>query len=514
MNYEMGPVLGRGQFGIVYECTECSNEIKEGGLKKKKKVAVKVLKKGFTISGNEVHLPLTAGALSREVKILRLLKGSRNSLKLYSCYESPSKVFIVTEICSGGDLFTYLGNQRGSITYGNLTWIGFQVLNALNHCHEQGIVHRDVKPENILFKHGMEDSPLKLIDYGYAKSLRDEGKKLKLTAGGDNESHYVEVASQFAGTPFFVAPEVFAGMYSYTADMWSLGVIMCVIVSGYPATNVQVAFDLLQETRGRDLRLFPDMPRNLPSDFFDFIEDLLTVQASRRPSSSVMLNHSFVKSVNKLTKFDICPVMNRNNNNNNSSSNIINAGAIASPKTFTAKAKTSPHSNTLISLGSSMSRHLAYKNYRTYERKLSATLAVMLTQEKLKNLLDKVSEKEGSKSKELKICKVKIIFEVLEEIGESDISVCDSFAETYSSYAFDLTFLNSLVSSNPITSSARGAFNGVSSSKRKRIKEELTKNHGSFQCLDASVKGKKDEAIHRDWELQLRQTVHGGTPFS
>lgn len=98
----------------------------------------------------------------------------------------------------------------------------------------------------------------------------------------------------FAGTPFYVAPEVFGGCYSYSADVWSIGVIMAVIMAGYPATEVQDAFDLMQELQGRDLRNFPAMPANLPEPYFDFLDRLLNVNANKRESTAVMMNHEFM----------------------------------------------------------------------------------------------------------------------------------------------------------------------------------------------------------------------------
>ncbi len=89
-----------------------------------------------------------------------------------------------------------------------------RLLRAINHCHANGVVHRDIKPENIMI--GADDQ-LKIIDFGLSKRSRDKNSLL----------------STIAGTPYYMAPEVLEGEYNYKCDIWSLGVLMYVLVSGY-----------------------------------------------------------------------------------------------------------------------------------------------------------------------------------------------------------------------------------------------------------------------------------------
>lgn len=88
-----------------------------------------------------------------------------------------------------------------------------KLFGAINHCHASGIVHRDIKPENIMIG---KDKELKLIDFGLSKANKDKGK-----------------LHTIAGTPFYMAPEVLDGGYNYKADIWSLGVLLYILLSGY-----------------------------------------------------------------------------------------------------------------------------------------------------------------------------------------------------------------------------------------------------------------------------------------
>ena len=89
-----------------------------------------------------------------------------------------------------------------------------QLISAVFHCHTMGIVHRDIKPENIMITRGND---VKLIDFGLSKN-----------AGISNGSMHT-----IAGTPYYMAPEVLKGSYNDKADMWSLGVLLYTLVSGY-----------------------------------------------------------------------------------------------------------------------------------------------------------------------------------------------------------------------------------------------------------------------------------------
>jgi calcium-dependent protein kinase len=89
----------------------------------------------------------------------------------------------------------------------------YQLLSAVNHCHANGVIHRDIKPENIMLT---KNNQVRLIDFGLSKISAKNKKQ-----------------SEIAGTPYYMAPEVLDGNYNEKADIWSLGVLLYVLVSGY-----------------------------------------------------------------------------------------------------------------------------------------------------------------------------------------------------------------------------------------------------------------------------------------
>lgn len=134
--------LGQGEFGIVKLVTDKSSNVQ---------LASKILNKGFTFKDNTLYPPMNADLLKMEIDILKVLNGQSYNLLLESTYESPSKVYVVTEICSGGEMLEYTANNfsEEGLRTEDVSRMAFQLLSAVDHCDRHNILHRDIKPENI-----------------------------------------------------------------------------------------------------------------------------------------------------------------------------------------------------------------------------------------------------------------------------------------------------------------------------------------------------------------------------
>jgi serine/threonine protein kinase len=139
-------VLGEGAFGVV----KLVHDISPGG-KDKEPLASKALRKGVQFKDNTLYSPLKPEILRGECEILQTLAGQHHCLLLVAIYETPRILYMVTELCAGGEMMQYVAKQDELRTE-DVSRIAFQLLDAVNHCALHGVLHRDIKPENVMVR--------------------------------------------------------------------------------------------------------------------------------------------------------------------------------------------------------------------------------------------------------------------------------------------------------------------------------------------------------------------------
>ena len=201
-NYELCNYIGKGGFGRVYKVRhKLSNQYR----------AMKIIQ---CKSSSEQHTL----AINKEINILKNLDHP-NIIKVYEFYSSEKYVYIINELCTGGELFDKIVDVK-HFSESVACNIMRQILSAIAYCHEKGVIHRDLKPENILIESSEEKNKdffnIKVIDFGTCEIL----KKKKLT--------------EQIGTSFYIAPEVLKNGYNEKCDLWSCGVILYILLCGSP----------------------------------------------------------------------------------------------------------------------------------------------------------------------------------------------------------------------------------------------------------------------------------------
>lgn len=193
-------IIGEGSYGSVQRC-----QFKDTGQWR----AIKTINKSQVKNQEQFR---------EEMAIMKLLDHP-NIVRLYETFEDARNVYLVLELCTGGELFDRIVSD-GKFTEQAAAKCVQQMLRAVNYLHQNMIMHRDLKPENWLLSSAAEaiqKTELKLIDFGLSK---------RFSPG--------QFASTKAGTPYYVAPEVLEGKYAEQSDVWSIGVIMYILLSGSP----------------------------------------------------------------------------------------------------------------------------------------------------------------------------------------------------------------------------------------------------------------------------------------
>eukprot|EP01022_Parablepharisma_sp_SALTPOND_P004844 TRINITY_DN121100_c0_g1_i1.p1 TRINITY_DN121100_c0_g1~~TRINITY_DN121100_c0_g1_i1.p1 ORF type:complete len:638 (-),score=69.91 TRINITY_DN121100_c0_g1_i1:2465-4378(-) len=260
--YKMMDVVGHGRFGVVYKA-ECKFE--PGKL-----VAIKVLK-------NNSYLDKKA--ITEEIKILRHLDHP-NIAKYYEEIEAGPYIFIVTEYCSGGEVFERLAAKE-LFKESEAAAIIEKLLCALNHCHSKNIAHRDIKPENILYTSKDEHAEVKLIDFGLAKQ----------------SDKYAKTYETIVGTPYYVAPEVIDGNYTCSCDIWSLGIVLHVMLSGMMPFSGDHTEDIFRSIKKGNLTFDHPVWQKVTPPAKDLLQKLLEPDETKRLTAGEALKHEWFNIV-------------------------------------------------------------------------------------------------------------------------------------------------------------------------------------------------------------------------
>jgi len=213
----------------------------------------------------------------QEIALMKMMDHP-NIIKLYESFEDHRNIYLVMELCAGGELFDRI-IESGHFTEVQAATLMQQIVRAIYYMHENHVCHRDLKPENFLFmtKDPIEKNLIKIIDFGLS---------CQFEAG--------QVLTTKAGTPYYVAPQVLAGKYDQLSDMWSVGVIMYVMLCGYPPFFGETDAEVLAKVRLGNFSFNAADWKNVSEDAKNLIRMLLKMNPRDRYTAEQALNHDWI----------------------------------------------------------------------------------------------------------------------------------------------------------------------------------------------------------------------------
>lgn len=394
--------------------------------------------------------------------------------------------------------------DTGGLRTEDVSRISYQLWSAVNHCANHNVIHRDIKPENVMFCTTKKDSELRLIDFGsgtYDCAVEEDNK--------DVDRHHT-----FAGSAFYISPEMFQRTYTSKTDVWSAGATLYVLVAGYPADRLQETFNVLQSNKKDRLRQLPNMPDNMPCSYHDMLEGALTYRHKGRSTASQLMNGEFAQ-------FHI-----HHSSQENGTISILDVAAEAAggeSRTQGNSATPKKRATKSVLLEGSVYRHNAYLGYQKFERSVTTVLATMLCKENSKALLTLIEE-EGMKDsvkngdnfgdaievemsgkvsvktnkEKLQVVTIETLIDVLESIRERALEVRDidetlktirslKDFSSYKTFAYHISFLRQFVESNE-KHTRQGPKRGGLDSSGSGVKNKTSSVHGGNVWTSMRVK--------------------------
>uniref|UniRef100_A0A8P4G541 calcium/calmodulin-dependent protein kinase n=1 Tax=Dicentrarchus labrax TaxID=13489 RepID=A0A8P4G541_DICLA len=259
--YQLFEELGKGAFSVVRRCIKISSG---------QEYAAKIINtKKLSARDHQ--------KLEREARICRLLKHP-NIVRLHDSISEEGFHYLVFDLVTGGELFEDIV-AREYYSEADASHCIQQILESVHHCHVNGIVHRDLKPENLLLASKLKGAAVKLADFGLAIEVQ-----------GDQQAWF-----GFAGTPGYLSPEVLRkDPYGKPVDMWACGVILYILLVGYPPFWDEDQHRLYQQIKAGAYDFPSPEWDTVTPEAKDLINKMLTINPSKRITAAEALKHPWI----------------------------------------------------------------------------------------------------------------------------------------------------------------------------------------------------------------------------
>ena len=266
--YEVIKKIGEGAYGKIYK------------VKNKQSGDIRAMKQIIKSKITDMT------KFQTEIKILSMVDHP-NIVRLYEVIEDDKYYNLLQELCTGGEL--YKKYQATQLKEKEIAHIFNQIMSAVAYCHEKGIAHRDLKLENILFVSEQPDSPIKVIDFGFSVFFqKKKDDKEKNNDGIDTKKYGIRRMKSKVGTLYYISPEIIKGNYDEKCDIWACGVILYILLCGYPpfsGNNDKEVYNLITQIK---YDFDKETWKNISKYAKDLIKKMLTPAKNRYTAKQVL----------------------------------------------------------------------------------------------------------------------------------------------------------------------------------------------------------------------------------
>ena len=276
--YEVQKKIGEGAYGKIYK------------VRNKQSGDIRAMKQ---VTKTKIQ---DMGKFQTEIKILSMLDHP-NIVRLFEVIEDDKYYNLLEELCTGGELLSRA--QKTELKEKDIARIFYQIISGVAYIHGMGIAHRDLKLENILFSTENPMSPIKIIDFGFSVFMDKNNEKLKEDKKDkDNENTdpkkfgFKRLKSK-VGTLYYISPEIIKGNYDEKCDIWACGVILYILLAGYPPFSGNTDKEVYNLITNLKYDFDKERWKNISKYAKELIKNMLTPAKNRFSAKQVLASKWF-----------------------------------------------------------------------------------------------------------------------------------------------------------------------------------------------------------------------------
>ena len=276
--YEVQKKIGEGAYGKIYK------------VRNKQSGDIRAMKQ---VTKTKIQ---DMGKFQTEIKILSMLDHP-NIVRLFEVIEDDKYYNLLEELCTGGELLTRA--QKTELKEKDIARIFYQIISGVAYIHGMGIAHRDLKLENILFSTESPMSPIKIIDFGFSVFMdknnekSKEDKKDKDNENTDPKKFGFRRLKSKVGTLYYISPEIIKGNYDEKCDIWACGVILYILLAGYPPFSGNTDKEVYNLITNLKYDFDKERWKNISKYAKELIKNMLTPAKNRFSAKQVLASKWF-----------------------------------------------------------------------------------------------------------------------------------------------------------------------------------------------------------------------------
>ena len=276
--YEVQKKIGEGAYGKIYK------------VRNKQSGDIRAMKQ---VTKSKIQ---DMGKFQTEIKILSMLDHP-NIVRLFEVIEDDKYYNLLEELCTGGELLTRV--QKTELKEKEIAKIFHQIMSGVAYIHGMGIVHRDLKLENILFASEDPMSPIKIIDFGFSVFMGNSNEnekdkdKNKDSENTDLKKFGFKRLKSKVGTLYYISPEIIKGNYDEKCDIWACGVILYILLAGYPPFSGNTDKEVYNLITNLKYDFDKERWKNISKYAKELIKNMLTPAKNRFSAKQVLASKWF-----------------------------------------------------------------------------------------------------------------------------------------------------------------------------------------------------------------------------